>query len=312
MCVSFSQGTFGREPQAKPEDDRYLRAAIQEYDNIAKLGQIMREGPIKVRHLYARLSRETWQTQPCPIPQASFSLVSFHFSQNALGNKVRGQFLRPPPVCPEKKNKERDLKDLKQFRLGAVDWLQWGCVRCYRLCLILTAVLPGFPAQGGPGRLPEAEKALCSSPCQRVHQPGRSLVSHWGGLEGKSAALSAPAVVLLLSDTAGEWSCIPLISLSDDLSSALTWHLLTTFAVSATLTRLTCYSDFGSHGVCTSLSGFSWQWNLPDWNKLPEGLDNHCKWSTKYDFYTSSHFWNALMWKLPVHSFQTSNLFARI
>uniref|UniRef100_A0A8B9RS20 Cadherin-23 n=1 Tax=Accipiter nisus TaxID=211598 RepID=A0A8B9RS20_9AVES len=33
---------------AKPEDDRYLRAAIQEYDNIAKLGQIMREGPIKL------------------------------------------------------------------------------------------------------------------------------------------------------------------------------------------------------------------------------------------------------------------------
>lgn len=32
----------------KPEDDRYLRAAIQEYDNIAKLGQIIREGPIKV------------------------------------------------------------------------------------------------------------------------------------------------------------------------------------------------------------------------------------------------------------------------
>ncbi|NXM84814.1 CAD23 protein, partial [Oenanthe oenanthe] len=43
------QGTFGREPSAaKPEDDRYLRAAIQEYDNIAKLGQIMREGPIKL------------------------------------------------------------------------------------------------------------------------------------------------------------------------------------------------------------------------------------------------------------------------
>ncbi|NXU68081.1 CAD23 protein, partial [Horornis vulcanius] len=42
-------GTFGREPSAaKPEDDRYLRAAIQEYDNIAKLGQIMREGPIKL------------------------------------------------------------------------------------------------------------------------------------------------------------------------------------------------------------------------------------------------------------------------
>ncbi|XP_047207566.1 cadherin-23-like isoform X2 [Girardinichthys multiradiatus] len=42
-----THGTFGRGPQAKPEDDRYLRAAIQEYDNIAKLGQIMREGPIK-------------------------------------------------------------------------------------------------------------------------------------------------------------------------------------------------------------------------------------------------------------------------
>ncbi|MGH0125783.1 UNVERIFIED_CONTAM: hypothetical protein FKN15_051024 [Acipenser sinensis] len=43
-----THGTFGREPRAsKPEDDRYLRAAIQEYDNIAKLGQIMREGPIK-------------------------------------------------------------------------------------------------------------------------------------------------------------------------------------------------------------------------------------------------------------------------
>ncbi|XP_027861757.1 cadherin-23 isoform X2 [Xiphophorus couchianus] len=43
-----THGTFGREPQARPEDDRYLRAAIQEYDNIAKLGQIMREGPIKL------------------------------------------------------------------------------------------------------------------------------------------------------------------------------------------------------------------------------------------------------------------------
>ncbi|XP_056655278.1 cadherin-23 isoform X1 [Monodelphis domestica] len=44
-----THGTFGREPSAvKPEDDRYLRAAIQEYDNIAKLGQIIREGPIKL------------------------------------------------------------------------------------------------------------------------------------------------------------------------------------------------------------------------------------------------------------------------
>lgn len=57
--VSFNilpQGTFGREPQAKPDDDRYLRAAIQEYDNIAKLGQIMREGPIKVRRRSPRLT----------------------------------------------------------------------------------------------------------------------------------------------------------------------------------------------------------------------------------------------------------------
>ncbi|KAL0964189.1 hypothetical protein UPYG_G00320520 [Umbra pygmaea] len=43
-----THGTFGHEPQAKPDDDRYLRAALQEYDNIAKLGQIMREGPIKL------------------------------------------------------------------------------------------------------------------------------------------------------------------------------------------------------------------------------------------------------------------------
>ncbi|XP_023096301.2 cadherin-23 isoform X5 [Felis catus] len=44
-----THGTFGREPAAvKPDDDRYLRAAIQEYDNIAKLGQIIREGPIKI------------------------------------------------------------------------------------------------------------------------------------------------------------------------------------------------------------------------------------------------------------------------
>lgn len=47
-----THGTFGREPAAvKPDDDRYLRAAIQEYDNIAKLGQIIREGPIKVSPL---------------------------------------------------------------------------------------------------------------------------------------------------------------------------------------------------------------------------------------------------------------------
>lgn len=57
MCLHYTlQGTFGREPQAKPEDDRYLRAAIQEYDNVAKLGQIMREGPVKVRNTQYVLS----------------------------------------------------------------------------------------------------------------------------------------------------------------------------------------------------------------------------------------------------------------
>ncbi|XP_026528519.1 cadherin-23, partial [Notechis scutatus] len=59
-----THGTFGRGPSAsKPEEDHYLRAAIQEYDNIAKLGQIMREGPIKASLLkvvlddYMRLKR---------------------------------------------------------------------------------------------------------------------------------------------------------------------------------------------------------------------------------------------------------------
>ncbi|XP_045147164.1 cadherin-23 isoform X1 [Echinops telfairi] len=44
-----THGTFGREPAAvKPADDRYLRAALQEYEDIAKLGQVIREGPIKL------------------------------------------------------------------------------------------------------------------------------------------------------------------------------------------------------------------------------------------------------------------------
>uniref|UniRef100_A0A3B4TJP7 Cadherin-23 n=1 Tax=Seriola dumerili TaxID=41447 RepID=A0A3B4TJP7_SERDU len=78
-----THGTFGREPQAKPEDDRYLRAAIQEYDNIAKLGQIMREGPIKVRHLHVRLPRETHTNEQVHIqsqrPLFRWScILSFH------------------------------------------------------------------------------------------------------------------------------------------------------------------------------------------------------------------------------------------
>lgn len=59
--VPSPQGTFGREPTAvKPDDDRYLRAAIQEYDNIAKLGQIIREGPIKVSPPYRLLHPQPW------------------------------------------------------------------------------------------------------------------------------------------------------------------------------------------------------------------------------------------------------------
>ncbi|XP_062467638.1 cadherin-23 isoform X9 [Pezoporus occidentalis] len=58
-----THGTFGREPSAaKPEDDRYLRAAIQEYDNIAKLGQIMREGPIKL--IQKELEEEEGERSP--------------------------------------------------------------------------------------------------------------------------------------------------------------------------------------------------------------------------------------------------------
>lgn len=63
-------------------------------------------------------------------------------------------------------------------------------------CLILTAVLSGFSAQGGPGRLPEAEKALCSSTRHSIYQPGRSLVSHWGGLEKNWCSVCACSCAL--------------------------------------------------------------------------------------------------------------------
>lgn len=48
--------------------------------------------------------------------------------------------------------------------------------------LTLTAIQSGFPAQGGPGWLPEAEKALCCSNGHSFHQPGRPLISHGGVL----------------------------------------------------------------------------------------------------------------------------------
>lgn len=80
------QGTFGREPAAvKPDDDRYLRAAIQEYDNIAKLGQIIREGPIKV-------SPPCRPSSPAPPPGPWLSL--------GLLQKIEGGKFSPPPGSP--------------------------------------------------------------------------------------------------------------------------------------------------------------------------------------------------------------------
>uniref|UniRef100_A0A8C4RAT2 Cadherin-related 23 n=1 Tax=Eptatretus burgeri TaxID=7764 RepID=A0A8C4RAT2_EPTBU len=46
--VPVTHGTFGREPAtAKRRGDHYLHTALQEYDNIARLGNIIREGPMK-------------------------------------------------------------------------------------------------------------------------------------------------------------------------------------------------------------------------------------------------------------------------
>ena len=120
--MSFSQGTFGREPQAKPEDDRYLRAAIQEYDNIAKLGQIMREGPIKVRHLYARLSRETHIYIAMSDPTSLFFVGLLPPFPKHLGE--HGQRTVPntsSSMSREEKQRERPQGLQKRFRSGAVD-----------------------------------------------------------------------------------------------------------------------------------------------------------------------------------------------
>uniref|UniRef100_A0A8C4R7S3 Cadherin-related 23 n=1 Tax=Eptatretus burgeri TaxID=7764 RepID=A0A8C4R7S3_EPTBU len=47
--VPVTHGTFGREPAtAKRRGDHYLHTALQEYDNIARLGNIIREGPMKL------------------------------------------------------------------------------------------------------------------------------------------------------------------------------------------------------------------------------------------------------------------------
>ncbi|CAK6436391.1 unnamed protein product [Pipistrellus nathusii] len=104
-----THGTFGREPAAvKPDEDRYLRAALQEYDNIAKLGQIIREGPIKgsllkvVLEDYLRLKKLFAQRM---VQKAS----SCHSSISELiqteleepGERSPGQgslrFCKPPP-----------------------------------------------------------------------------------------------------------------------------------------------------------------------------------------------------------------------
>lgn len=76
----------------KPDEDRYLRAALQEYDNIAKLGQIIREGPIKVSAPYRLL-------HPCPgalaklgpAPEDAGSGNSFLHLQAQLDQPPLGQ-----------------------------------------------------------------------------------------------------------------------------------------------------------------------------------------------------------------------------
>lgn len=193
ISIFSSQGTFGREPQAKPEDDSYLRAAIQEYDNIAKLGQIMREGPIKVRLIYL--------------------LSSFG---NTLGDN--GRKLTSPPVSfGEKIENVQIIRFLPSALYYDHGWSEF----CGddRLCLNLTAVLSGLPAEGGPGWLPEAEKALCSSARHCVHQSGRSLVSYGGGLR-KGDDLFASASPVWQRWRVNLHSLIPSL---DVLSAALVW-----------------------------------------------------------------------------------------
>ncbi|XP_055454812.1 cadherin-23 [Psammomys obesus] len=105
-----THGTFGREPAAvKPDDDRYLRAAIQEYDNIAKLGQIIREGPIKgsllkvVLEDYLRLKKllaqRMVQKASC---RSSFSELIHNELEEEPGDHSPGQgslhFRHKPPM----------------------------------------------------------------------------------------------------------------------------------------------------------------------------------------------------------------------
>ncbi|XP_062957725.1 cadherin-23 isoform X1 [Cynocephalus volans] len=106
-----THGTFGREPAAvKPDDDRYLRAAIQEYDNIAKLGQIIREGPIKgsllkvVLEDYLRLKKLFAQrmVQKASSCQSSISELIQTELEEEPGDHSPGQgslrFCHKPPV----------------------------------------------------------------------------------------------------------------------------------------------------------------------------------------------------------------------
>lgn len=125
----FPQGTFGREPSAaKPEDDRYLRAAIQEYDNIAKLGQIMREGPIKVSGPPHRASLT--KGLPSFFPQLWFPGATPEGDCAARNTRIGS-------IPPQKKEL---------------------CPWCNPSSL---PIHPGLSPEGGPGRLHALEKALC-------------------------------------------------------------------------------------------------------------------------------------------------------
>lgn len=182
--VLSSQGTFGREPQARPEDDRYLRAAIQEYDNIAKLGQIMREGPIKVS----------------PAGHAEFKCF-YVVGDGTTASRVDMS--------------RRDSSD----RVCEVN-------RVLGPCLIQSAVLSGFPAQGGSRRLPEAEKALCSAARHRFHQPGGQVIDHRGGIRKQQVDPSAAA--LPTSSELFLTSCLHLLT----SSASSRFFLIATFCFS--------------------------------------------------------------------------------
>lgn len=115
---AFPQGTFGREPAAvKPDDDRYLRAALQEYDNIAKLGQIIREGPIKVnshlRLLHSPTYRHTYthtHTHNPADPRCPLRGTGEGAGQGERGNILGISSVHPQPLLRYPQDTPRGLQ----------------------------------------------------------------------------------------------------------------------------------------------------------------------------------------------------------